>query len=328
MKPVYPDLLACPVTSGELLETGSGVLGATGGPQYRTVDGVNCFLGAPTADEAPKDDPSRSVRDFYQGDGWDVGQDGLYRDSRAFLDARPIAREFSAHCMKRLGRYFAGGGKYILDAGSGPIPHDELLPFSDAFEKRICVDLSLQGLQAARRKLGDRGIYLQADITSMPLRDNSVDAITCNHVIYQVPAEIQKDAFMELWRVLKPGGVAVIVYWWPSPTLPRHLGRAAKLMKLLTGMRGVPPRPGVSWPELYHHPFAPDWLKAQDWPFTYKLDAFRIVNDNFVRDHLSDDWRGRLFINAIKTMQSIAPEYCGRNGQMPAIIVRKESQAN
>ena len=85
MKPVYPDLLACPVTSGELLETGSGVLGATGGPQYRTVDGVNCFLGVPTADEAPKDDPSRSVRDFYQGDGWDVGEDGLYRDSRAFL---------------------------------------------------------------------------------------------------------------------------------------------------------------------------------------------------------------------------------------------------
>jgi len=62
MKPVYPDLLACPVTAGELLETGFGMLGATGGPQYRTAGGVNCFLGAPAADEPAKDDPSRSVR--------------------------------------------------------------------------------------------------------------------------------------------------------------------------------------------------------------------------------------------------------------------------
>lgn len=34
----------------------------------------------------------------------------------------------------------------------------------------------------------------------------------CYHVIYQLPPELQAKAFSEIWRVLKPGGVAVVVY--------------------------------------------------------------------------------------------------------------------
>ncbi len=324
MKPILSDLLQCPVTRGELHKADDNHITAVGGPAYPVIDGVNCFLPETLRAQGREDDASQSIRDFYQTDGWEVGDDGLYGDSRAFLDSRPIARNFEGHCIERLGRYFAKGGKYILDAGSGPIPHKQLLPYSDAFEKRVCVDLSVQGLRAAREKLGDRGVYLQADITQLPIRDNSVDAITCNHVLYQIPEQMQKDAFLELWRVLKPGGIAVIVYWWPNPSLPRLLGRTAKAMRILTGMRGVPPNADGKWPELYHAPHSPAWLKAQAFPFSYKLDAMRIMTDAFIRDHLSEDWRGHSFIAGVKALQRIAPGYCGRNGQMPAIIIRKE----
>ena len=324
MTPIFPDLLQCPVTGGDLHLTDDSHIAAVGGPAYPMIDGVTCFLPETLRVQGREGDASQSIRDFYQNDGWEVGEDGLYGDSRAFLDSRPIARKFEDHCIDRIGRHFAKGGKYILDAGSGPIPHKQLLPYSDAFEKRICVDLSVQGLRAARQKLGDRGVYLQADISRLPIRDNSVDAITCNHVLYQIPEQMQKDAFLELWRVLKPGGIAVIVYWWPTPSLPHRLGRVAKLMRALTGMRGVPQNPDAAWPELYHHPHSPDWLEAQRFPFAYKLDAMRVINDAFIRDNLSDDWRGHSFIAGVKALQRFAPGFCGRTGQMPAIIIRKE----
>ena len=99
----------------------------------------------------------------------------------------------------------------MLDVGSGPIPYKELLRYSDKFEKRVCVDLSVNGLWGAKQNLGDRGIYLQGDITKLPLKTGSMDAISCNHVIYQIQPEHQIAAWLELWRVLKPGGVAVVV---------------------------------------------------------------------------------------------------------------------
>ena len=84
-------------------------------------------------------------------------------------------------------RYFSKGGRYILDAGSGPLIDEAVVAFGDRFERFICTDLSTRALSAARAKLGERGIYLKSDITNLPIEDGVVDAITCNHVIYQLP---------------------------------------------------------------------------------------------------------------------------------------------
>ena len=315
------DLLECPVTRRELHLTPHG-LAAEGGPTHPVEDGIQCFLPETLRAEAREEDDSRGVRDFYQNEGWEKGEDGLYADSRSFVDMRPVAREFESECIDRIGRYFQTGGKYLLDAGSGPIPHDRLLKYGDKFEKRVCVDLSVAGLRQAREKLGDRGVYLQADVSSLPIRSDSVDAITCNHVLYQIPADLQRKAFLELWRVLKPGGVAVIVYWWPETPLTGYLGKAAKLTRLLTGMRGHAAHHG-SWPQLYHHAHSLDWFRAQGWPFKYEFDTLRVVSNGFTLHHVSDDWRGRMFMRAVMALQRIAPGYCGRRGLMPAIVIRK-----
>ena len=49
---------------------------------------------------------------------------------------------------------------------------------------------------------------IKADITCIPIRNNAFDVILCNHVLEHVTADGQ--ALDELFRVLKPGGWAVL----------------------------------------------------------------------------------------------------------------------
>jgi SAM-dependent methyltransferase len=48
----------------------------------------------------------------------------------------------------------------------------------------------------------------QGDITRMRYSDNSIDYFLCLHVLEHVPGE--KDALREMYRVLKPGGCAIV----------------------------------------------------------------------------------------------------------------------
>ncbi len=49
---------------------------------------------------------------------------------------------------------------------------------------------------------------IRADITQMPLEDNTFDLIFCNHVLEHIPDD--RKAMRELFRVLRPGGTAVV----------------------------------------------------------------------------------------------------------------------
>lgn len=49
---------------------------------------------------------------------------------------------------------------------------------------------------------------LKMDITNIPLRDNQFDCIICYHVLEHIPDD--RKAITELFRVLKPGGWAII----------------------------------------------------------------------------------------------------------------------
>lgn len=49
---------------------------------------------------------------------------------------------------------------------------------------------------------------VKADICALPLEDNSYDFILCNHVLEHIPNDLK--AMEELYRVLKPGGTAIL----------------------------------------------------------------------------------------------------------------------
>ena len=195
------EILCCPKTQSPLRIDGARLVSADGNCSYPIIDDIARFLASQAS-------PTGT---FYDEHGWKRDADGVFGDTRTFVDTREVPFAFTRRCIRRLNTHFRSGGRFLLDAGSGPIAHDEYLEFGARFDCRICVDLSAEALKVARSKLGDREVYLQADLTDLPIQTASIDAITCNHVIYQIPEDLQASVFNELWRVMKPGAVAVIV---------------------------------------------------------------------------------------------------------------------
>ncbi len=58
---------------------------------------------------------------------------------------------------------------------------------------------------------------VKADICNLPFQDNQYDVIFCNHVLEHIPDDTK--AMHELFRVLKPGGMAIL-------QIPQDLNRA------------------------------------------------------------------------------------------------------
>ena len=64
------------------------------------------------------------VRQFYDRVGWQTVADGTYQNAR-YEDLRPVAQEYIHRCHLRVKRFLKPSGKYLLDAGSGPVQYAE-----------------------------------------------------------------------------------------------------------------------------------------------------------------------------------------------------------
>lgn len=157
----------------------------------------------------------RMVQDYYDQIGWLIGKKGEYVDVEQFADTRTVVHNYYSKCGSRMRRYLKPKGKYILDVGSGPAKDR----FERGYSKRICVDLSFLALQEAQKHLGDKGLYLLADATNLPLQSDSLDAAVSLHAIYHIPADEQKTALEEMHRILKSHSSAIVVYSWSHNAL-------------------------------------------------------------------------------------------------------------
>ncbi len=204
----------------------AGLISADGRFIYRVQHRILCMLpdqailasgdSLTQHDKAIPTRPKEEVQEFYDRIGWKKIDENTYSDASRFEDLRSVSHGYISNCHLRVARNIRKNGKYILDAASGPIQYEEYLAYSDDYDFRICIDISLLALREASRKIGDKGIFVQANITNLPLADNCVDAVVSLHTIYHVPAQEQFGAFRELYRVLKPGATAAIVYSWGS----------------------------------------------------------------------------------------------------------------
>jgi len=241
--------------------------GAFGTPDrkvlYRIEDDTACLLAelAITAnhDAKVRDRDSTGVQRFYDEYGWIKNQTGSYNDTADFTDMRAVTAYYSRACNRRITRQLRSG-RYLLDAASGAIPHQDYIRFSARYDFRICLDFSITAMREAKAKLGNKGLYVLGDITCRPFASDSIDDVISLHTIYHVPRAMAATAVNELVRVIRAGGRVVIVATWASSALLQVImkGRSAlgKLRRaLLARPRPVAFADTQQAHELYYAPY-------------------------------------------------------------------------
>ncbi len=110
------------------------------------------------------------------------------------------------------------GGKKILEVGSGAGGHSAL--FASRGAVMTSVDLTLQRVRSTEAKFrlmgeaADSCNALQSDAERLPFADDSFDIVYSNGVLHHI--NDTEKAIDEVYRVLKPGGGAVIMLYCKS----------------------------------------------------------------------------------------------------------------
>jgi SAM-dependent methyltransferase len=173
------------------------------------------------------------VRQFYDEVGWQLVGADVYQNAR-YEDLRPVSRQYIHDCHLRVARHLLTQGRYLLDAGSGPVQYPEYLEYSRNYQYRVCADISITALKEAHRRLGEHGLYIVADIANLPLKSGAFEGVVSLHTIHHLPEEDRLSAYEELFRVLAPGSSAVVVNGWSSSRLMKTF---EPLMRLAYSIR-------------------------------------------------------------------------------------------
>ncbi len=278
----------------------------------------------------------QQVSAFYNEIGWKMENDGFYQNAR-YEDLRPVSREYIQKCHLRVNRYLNPVGKYLLDAGSGPVQWPEYLTYSQNYQYRVCLDISIVALEEARRRLGDKGLYVVSDVANLPFKADAFDGLVSLHTLHHIPPAEQPDAYAGFVRVLKPERTGVVVNAWTSPVLMARMGWLIKIMDRVNGiLNRFKPRKEIKLPETKNKPvvnkptgtftqhITPEWLKENlAGRVDFKIMVWRSASVRFLRSVIQPWLFGKLWLRWLYNQEEQDPEYYGENGQYPLIVISK-----
>ena len=277
----------------------------------------------------------QEVASFYDKVGWQSEGDGLFQNAE-YEDLRKVSQSYIARAHARVGKHLPKKGKYLLDAGSGPVQYEAYLKYSEGYEKRVCLDLSFVAMQEARKKLGDKGFYVVSDVANLPFAPESFDGIVSLHTIHHLPIEEKADAYLYMYEGLKPGGSMVTVdgwgehklakFWEKVIALARRLRRAPKNLKPVTQAQNQAEEiQKVNGPAGTHVvKTSAAWFKSVIGDkIPYQIRSWRSVSVRFLREVVPDNAFGRLLLLKLSWLEDLFPRYFGENGQYPLIVFSK-----
>ncbi len=286
----------------------------------------------------------KNVREFYDRVGWQMVSGEVYQNAE-YEDLRPVSRDYIHKCHLRINRHLAPEGDFLLDAGSGPVQYPEYLTYSEGYKARVCMDISLVAMREARKRLGEKGRYVVADIAHLPFKSDAFDGIVSLHTIHHVPMEDKLPAYEELFRALKPGRQMAIVNGWTKAPL---MVRLKPFMKRMTRfhnwwLRRVKKQeiePVAAAPVVqdiaetekkkngpagtFVQKLTAEWLtEALRGKMPFDILVWRSVNVAFLRAVIYPEWGGKFWLKVIYGLETIFPRWLGRIGQYPLVVVSK-----
>ncbi|MFN2119151.1 MAG: class I SAM-dependent methyltransferase [Anaerolineales bacterium] len=272
------------------------------------------------------EDTKQRVREFYDEIGWRQGGEGLYQNAR-FEDMRPISREYIHNCHLRVNRHISRRGQYLLDAGSGPLQWTEYLTYSEGYRFRVCADISITALKAARSVLGGRGLYVVADIANLPFRSDAMGGLVSIHAVHHLPLAEHRKAYLEFQRVLRPGASAAVVNGWYRPPLMRlgdlliQLGRifSGRALKRKRDWKATEDQQGT-----FVEKMTPAWLRKElAGTIEYETYAWRSLSPRFMQWFIRPQTGGATLLRLVFWLEDRFPQFFGRYWQYPLIVIHK-----
>ncbi len=269
---------------------------------------------------------TEQTRSFYDNEGW-TEQGGESVDHLLFgvKEDGPIRKELHRLHQDRIREALAqaGSGLSLLECGCGGSPARDLV---DLCARYTGADFSGTGLKMARAKFADIGIpfeFMTADVCNLPFPDASFDAVYCAHMIYHIDSDVaQAAAISELLRVVRPGGVVVLVAANPLPlAFPARLVRrlvasTPVLGTMLNRLRAKPPLP--------YRPMSIGWMRermARGGPVDVR--AYSIPSTAFTQKVTEYRGLGRLLWKGIRWLDIHQPKLSAYLGNYVMLTCRK-----
>jgi len=266
------------------------------------------------------------TKEFYDRRGW-VYEDGVLVDTRLFGSAvrsnvrRQIEGLREGRILDALAH--AGAPLDLIEFGCGGNPALFLLP---ACRRYTGVDFSSTGLAVARERLRPEGVPFdtsEQDICRLSFEDERFDAAYSAHVLYHIDdPEAQAEAFRQIMRVIRSGGVAVFILANPRPLsspirlLRRLVADTPVLGSLVDRLRTKPPLPykpmPLGWMRRVLEPSGEVDITVHALPHT--LFAQRVSDGNAA---------GRLAWRIVGSLERRWPRMLARWGNYVQITVRK-----
>ena len=274
----------------------------------------------------------QQVREFYDQIGWSQEDDGNYQNAR-YEDLRPVSREYIHKTRLRVNQHLLPSGRFLLDAGSGPVQYPEYLTYSEGYDYRVCADISITALQEAKKRLGDHGLCVVADIANLPFADDAFDGIVSMHTVHHLPTNEHRAAYGELYRVLGTDKKAVVVNGWGAPLLMQIAKPFIRIAKYIRFKRSgkefslIKKKKAAQEADVgtYIKKTSASWLKNELSDLTeIEIFAWRSVNTHFLRTFIHAAIGGKFFLKILFWKEDVFTHFFGKHGQYPMVVFKKK----
>ena len=274
----------------------------------------------------------QKVREFYDQVGWSREENGNYQNAR-YEDLRPVSSEYISKTRLRVNRHLLPSGKYLLDAGSGPVQYREYLTYSAGYDYRVCADISITALQEAKKRLGAHALPVVADVANLPFKESAFDGIVSMHTIHHLPMDEHRAAYGELYRVLGKEKKAVVVNGWGDPLLMKIAKPFIRLTKFVRfRLRGkefslIKRKKAAQEDNVgtFIRKGNARWLREELKDLTpIEIYAWRSVNTHFLRTFIHAVLGGRFFLKILFWKEGVFTHFFGKHGQYPMVVFKKK----
>jgi len=291
-------------------------------------------------------DIKQEVQQFYDSVGWTLVGEDIYQNAR-YEDLRPVSREYITRCHQRITKVLNRKGKYLLDAGSGPVQYPVYLEYSEHYQYRVCADISYTALEEARNRLGDHGLYVVCDIANLPFKDNGFEGIVSLHTIHHLPDDEHLQAYLSLYRVLANNSKATIVNGWQDSKLLNASDPAIRLAQRVRHFFEKKAQRNIQETEsenskdttrikqnkhsdnknlkgTFTSRHDVQWIKNEVGSLmNTEILVWRSVSVRFLRALIHPSLGGKFWLKLLYSLEEKYPHYFGENGKYPLIVITK-----